>query len=301
MTVQNRDLLKIIKRLELIKSLISLEEEDEITAHICKLEQLVLTPELEDIIIYLKEKSYGKAVTAIEVFINQHHNPTIYIDPEIEALRFEAKSLERQMQELSNEKAELEKIIHEFSVRHNQELGELIIKILHYRKEKSKGTLQYEEAENDYEDFYANYEATKDEKVIKLTDEEKKEIKDKYKKAVWLCHPDVVDKSQVEAANKIFAELSTAYEKNDLKRVTEILENLKQGRGFTSKADITNEKQSLLAELERLRLRLKEINEEVSSIKTSDTFKKIINIMDWDVYFSETKRTINETIRIITK
>jgi len=38
--VQNINLSKIIKRLELIKSLISLEEEDEIDVHVFKLEQL---------------------------------------------------------------------------------------------------------------------------------------------------------------------------------------------------------------------------------------------------------------------
>ena len=38
--VQNINLSKIIKRLELIKSLISLEEEDEIDGHLFKLKQL---------------------------------------------------------------------------------------------------------------------------------------------------------------------------------------------------------------------------------------------------------------------
>ena len=37
--VQNINLSKIIKRLQLIKTLISLEEEDEIDAHVFKLEQ----------------------------------------------------------------------------------------------------------------------------------------------------------------------------------------------------------------------------------------------------------------------
>jgi hypothetical protein len=43
--VQNANLCKIIKRLELIKSLISLEEEDEIDANVLKLQQLGITPE----------------------------------------------------------------------------------------------------------------------------------------------------------------------------------------------------------------------------------------------------------------
>ena len=72
--VQNIDLSKIIKRLEMIKSLISLEEEDEISTHISKLEQQVLSAELETIIACLKEKSYSKAVKAIEIFINHVSN-----------------------------------------------------------------------------------------------------------------------------------------------------------------------------------------------------------------------------------
>ena len=55
--VQNINLPKIINRLELIKSLISLEEEDEIDTHVLKLEQLGVTQELESIIISLKDKS----------------------------------------------------------------------------------------------------------------------------------------------------------------------------------------------------------------------------------------------------
>ena len=135
--LQNIDLSKIIKRLALIKSLISLEEEDEINTHVSKLEQQALPVELESIIVYLKQKSYSKAVTAIEAFINQHHNLTVYLDPEIDALKLEIKSLEAAINNLSDEKADLEKLVHEFGIRHNKELGELIIKILQYRKENA--------------------------------------------------------------------------------------------------------------------------------------------------------------------
>ena len=44
------DLSKTIKRLELIKNLIMLEEEDEIETHIAKLEQLTTIGELPSII-----------------------------------------------------------------------------------------------------------------------------------------------------------------------------------------------------------------------------------------------------------
>lgn len=92
--IENIDLLKITKRLELIKSLISLEEENEIQIHISKLEQQRLTFDLDNIINSLREKSYSKAILFIEAFINKHHLLTIYIDPAIHALKFEIKVLE---------------------------------------------------------------------------------------------------------------------------------------------------------------------------------------------------------------
>lgn len=294
--VQNIDLSKIIKRLEMIKSLISLEEEDEIGTHISKLEKLVLTAELKNIIFCLKEKLYSKAVTAIEVFICQHHNLTIYLDPEIDALKLEIKSLEAAINFLSDEKADLEKLIHEFGIRHNKELGELLIKILKYRKESTKGTPQQKEAEDDYNTYHQEYEATKNEEVVTLTDKEQKELKDKYRKASKLCHPDVVSDEQKELATKLFAELSAAYEKNDIKRVREILESLNNGHFFISKSDAINEKQLLKAEMEKQRLRVKQLKDQLQALKESDTYKTICGIADWDDYFSNSKHKLQSQL-----
>lgn len=287
---------KIIKRLELIKNLISLEEESEIYSHVLKLKTLNINSDLEIIINHLQNKAYSNALTEIEKYVNKHKGVTLYVDPEIEAIRFEAKSVELQIQKLNDEKSELEKLIHEYNVRHNEELGELIIKILNYRKEKYKGTAQEAETKKDYDDFFENYETTKEEKIEKLTDEEKKELKEKYRKASKLCHPDVVEEEKKAEAHKIFSELSAAYERNDLKRVSEILEDLEQGNAFKSKTDITNEKNSLIAELERLRKRLKELTEEILIIKSSETFLNIARIKDWDSHFAKTKNELQQQL-----
>lgn len=286
----------IIKRLELIKNLIALEEEEQIVEQICKLETLEINHTVQNVINILKQKSYSKAIKEIEEFINFHNQVTFYIDTEMQALRLEAKSLERQIQDLSNEKAELDKLIHEFSIRHSKELGELIIKILQLRKEKSKGTSKQEETERDYQEFNNNYQVTKNEKVAILTEEETKELINKYRKASKLCHPDVVDEGQKETAHHIFMELNAAYEKNDLKRVSEIFEELQQGKAFTSKADTANEKSILKAELERLQIRLSELSAAIITIKSSDTFVNIINIKNWDEYFLNTKQKLEEQL-----
>ena len=294
--IPNADLAKIVKRLELIKTLISLEETEDIAEQVSKLKSLSDNDAVKSIITLLQQQAYGKAIVAIENFLNSHNQLAFYIDPEIEALRFEAKALEMQLQELSDEKAELDKLIHEFSVRHNKELGELILKILQFRKEQSKGTPEEEETVKDYEEFNANYESTKKETIAELNADELKELKDKYRKASKLCHPDVVEEDQKEAAHKIFMELKEAYEKNDLQRVSEILEGLQKGTAFTSKSDTANEKQSLIAELERLRQKLNELHTIIETTKDSEAFKTINSINNWDEYFAKTKEQLREQL-----
>ena len=288
---------KIIKRLELIKSLIALEEESEINTHVLKLNEFSADKELATIISLLEQKAYSQAMPTIETYINQHRQLTEYIDPEIEGLKLEAKSLEAQLSALSDEKADLEKLIHEFGVRHNNELGELILKILGYRRKKAKGTPEESETEKDYSDYNREYEANKDEKIAELTEEELKELKQKYRKASKLCHPDVVSDDQKELADKLFAELNAAYERNDLQRVREILENLEKGNFFVSKSDTISEKQLMKAEIEKLRLRIKELKKQVEEIKESEAFKTVSSIRDWDNYFEQAKEKLAEQVK----
>jgi hypothetical protein len=295
MYVENAtQLSKVIKRLELIKNLISLEEEDEIETQIAKLEKGDLTAELKNIFVFLREKSFSKAAIAIGKFINEHNGLSLYIDPEIESLKLEAKSLEAKLNKLSDEKADLEKLIHEFGVRHNKELGELILKILKFRKNQAKGTSKETEAEEDYKNYSEEFEISKNEKIAELTEEELLEIKKKYRKASKLCHPDVVSEDQNELADKLFTELNAAYERNHLEKVKEILENLERGNFFVSKSDAINEKQLMKAEIEKLKIRIRQLQQEMQLIKESDAYRTISSIEDWDIYFKETKEKLEE-------
>ncbi|MBK9318896.1 MAG: DnaJ domain-containing protein [Bacteroidetes bacterium] len=295
--VKNFELSKIIIRLQMIKSLIALEEENEIAVHISRLRQFSLDGEIENIISLLEGKSYSKAMPAIEAFINHHNQVGFYIDSELEGLKLEAKVLETEVNKLSNEKADLEKLIHDFGLRHNNELGELILKILRFRKSKAKGTPKEAETEKDFNEYSKEYEISKDERINDLTEDEQKELKQKYRKASKLCHPDVVSEEQKELADKLFAELNAAYARNDLKRVIEILENLEKGNFFVSKSDSINEKQLLKTEIEKLRLRIKELKVQVQSIKESDAFTTLSSISDWDTYFKETRQKLADKIK----
>ncbi len=219
-------------------------------------------------------------------------NFSIIADIDTENLKQLIKLLETDLNNLTNQKADLEKLIHEFSIRHNTELGELIVKILECRKNKAKGTELEGDTEEDYNTYHKQFEALKEEHITQLTEDEQKELKEKYRKASKMCHPDVVSEEQKELATKIFAELSSAYEKSDLIKVREILNNLESGNFFLSKADTINQKQFLEIEIEKLKIKINELNGELQEIKISETYKTIEQIKNWDTYFIDAKKNL---------
>jgi predicted nucleic acid-binding Zn-ribbon protein len=219
-------------------------------------------------------------------------NFSLIADIDTENLKQQIKLLETDLNNLTNKKADLEKLIHEFSVRHNTELGELIVKIWECRKNKAKGTELEADTEEDYNTYNKQFEALKEEFITQLTEDEQKELKEKYRKASKMCHPDVVSEEQKELATKIFAELSSAYEKSDLIKVREILNNLESGNFFLSKSDTINQKQFLEIEIDKLRIKVNELNGELQEIKNSETYKTIEKIENWDTYFFDAKRNL---------
>lgn len=287
---------EIIKRFELLKTLITLEEEEIIKNQIIKLEEYQSNENVNEILTLLKQKSYGQAIKQIEIFINFNKQISFWIDPEIDALKLEIKALEVEVNNLSDEKAELEKIVHEFGVRHNQELGKLIVKILKYRKDNAKGTEREKEAEQDYNSYHKEFESSRNDDFATLTEEDQKELKNNYRKASKLCHPDLVSEEQKELATKIFAELSNAYEKNDLIKIREILDNLENGEFFTTKSDTINEKELLKTEIEKLRFRINEIKVQIDTIIESPTYLTIKSIDNWEEYFSNAKKELSSQL-----
>jgi len=86
--------------------------------------------------------------------------------------------------------------------------------------------------------------------------------------------------------------LNDANAKNDLARVTQILENLEKGILKAEKGDRISDKEILRATIERLKIKLKQFEIEIINIKQTDTFKIVSSIEDWDTYFAKTKEKL---------
>lgn len=291
---------KIIKRLEIIKNFIILEDIDDLKNSTNKLIEYQFNNDIKSIITAIKRKEYANAVAIIQKFVNTYQQLSIWNDPEVAAIRLEIKLLESQINAFDNEKIELEKVLSDFQHRHTLELGALILDVLELRKTKYKNHKKEAEAETDFNNYSKQFETEKEKRQFELNDDEKQELKKNFRKATTLCHPDKVSDEQKEEAERIFIALKKAYDEHDIEKVNQILKDLQTGKSFVSKTDSITEKEKLMIVLQQLKQKLKDLEAEIISLKESETFTTITNITDWDTYFNETKAQLEDELKNLT-
>lgn len=283
------DLGKVLKRLEIIKTLIALDEGEEIGLHLQKLNEQSLTNDISEIVRLLRQGQFAQAIRQIDEFGKLHSTLVRYVDPEIGALKIEIRILELQVKALEAERADVEKTLHDFSVQHTISLGDLIVRLLQLRREQARTLEEREEAEADYTQYHRDYTEIKQQPRYELTPDEQWELKKKYRKAAQLCHPDVVAEAFKAQAEHLFNELREASDRNDLTRVTEILEALEKGEPLPSRSESVTEKTLLYHEKARLQRIADAAREALEQLRNSETYKQIFQLPDWSAYFEETR------------
>ena len=88
---------QIIKRLEIIKSSITIDDEDIIELQVIKLKELDTDSGVKNILKKLENQDYGSAMNDIENYIKQHTGIVEYVDSEVIGLKLELKSLEKKL------------------------------------------------------------------------------------------------------------------------------------------------------------------------------------------------------------
>ncbi|MBC7607780.1 MAG: molecular chaperone DnaJ [Burkholderiales bacterium] len=292
---------KIIKRLETLKNFIILEDIEDLKSGTVKLIQYNFNEDIKTIIDAIVQKEYLMAIAKIQIFINSYQQLSIWKDPEIAGLKLEIKTLENQLNAFDNEKIELEKLLSDFQHRHTSELGEIILEILKLRKIKYKDyDKKAQEAEDDFNHYNEQFENEKDKHQFELNEDERKELKNNFRKASTLCHPDKVTEEQKDEEQKVFIELKEAYDQHDLEKVKRILKDLQTVNSFCSQSDTISEKEQLKVIVEKLRQKLQQLEKEIINIKESETFSTINTIEDWDIYFNETKTQLEQELQSLT-
>jgi hypothetical protein len=301
--VVGADLGKIVAKLEALRHVIDLDDEDDIELQLAKLKNLLSGSdeyaEVNEIIARIEADQLDQAIASIETFVRSHKQMTVYVDPDILELTLELKTLEIQVSALEDEKTELEKLLHTYNYRHAVEVGEIIRRILLLRREKLKVEAEqdeskeeeYQEAQQDYDEYNQDFQETSKLELFKVTEAEQQELKATFRACSKMCHPDVVAAEYKAEASKLFARLSEANEKNDISAVKAIYEQLQRGI-FAPMSDTVSDAQKLHKQVVRIRGKAKDLAVAISAIRTADAYRKVVAIEDWDEYFVQLKQQL---------
>jgi len=183
---------EILKRLELIKTAISIEDEEIIELQVSKLKNLETDDKIKNILDMLYDCDYGKAMVAIDDYALKYDSLVLYDDKELQGLKLELKVLENRLHELNVERDEYQNNVNEFNTQYSLYLGDLIKKILELSKEilhrkttkKKQGFQTLKAQYNQLKEEYLDLRVQKDElqKVIVKMKKDDDRYKKRYEK-----------------------------------------------------------------------------------------------------------------------
>lgn len=308
------------RRLELIRSLILLGEQEDISNHVSKLRPTAESLPVSPIIAALDKGAYREALEQIDAYLRRATALVVAGYADIPRLRFQLESLELRLESLTEEKADLERRLITFSRRHDDELGDVIRQLLKARAEMARLLAQErqhatdrEEAETDarnaeeaYQDYSRQHEELQRAQPVPLLDEAaERELKSLYRKACGLCHPDKVTEERKEAAHRIFVQLQDAYRSNDLCRVREIHETLKEG-GLPCMRSITlSEAESLRGAIAEVENAITRLVAELNALLQSEGVRLMGSAgateTEWEAFFAQKRETLEKELsRVIS-
>jgi hypothetical protein len=293
------DYAKIMKRLEVIKLFVALEENENVREQLNILKIISLPNNVVEIVQKLEQKQFGDALRLIEVFIKDNNQMVVFEDGEAFGLQLEIKTLEVQLNAIENELIEAEKLVNEFMVRHTKELGLLLLELLDLKKQMAQDEEELKEAEEDEKAYREGYDAKKDIVIPVITEEEKKDLSKMYREASFMCHPDKFSNESPEKqkmAEELFKDLANAYSNNDINRVNTILNNLKNGILEIDPKNSIQKKEQLKIRVEELKLKIKEAMDRLNEVKQSEVYETATVNDDWDGYFNEARTNLEKQI-----
>jgi len=267
-------------------------------------------PISEIIISLIENHEYIQVVERINEFKDRLYSVTEYQDVEKKDLSFELEVSQLIVNIISDEKDEIDRQMHTFNVYHHRYLGDLIRKYLYLRKEKLRqerkifktAGQQYVKAENDFAEYKNQFESSaKESNVNPLDEQAENKLKETYRKATKLCHPDMVAVQDKDQANDVFSQLQSAYKSNDISGVNSILSQLRHGNLFTVRSAYLSETASMKHELFILRRRIKKLVAQINALIRCDAWKTIASISDWEAYFKQQREKLNLEIEVLTK
>lgn len=312
----------LIKRLEIIKAGIGLEDDELIRLQTSQFaSQLANTPcdeqshaKLTQIIQHLENMAYPQALAGISQLLTAFSAVAVYEDPEVPALKLELSALEKQLDALHATRSDYVKRMDEFSHLYAVRVGGYIHDILKLQMQLAEQRMQasiaqdseqadsfrqqFEQSQADFDSF-ANEQSEQlsKPKPKQLNAEDKKRLKQAYRRASKLCHPDMVTEEQKEQATKMFQALTEAYQQNDIETVEKMLATLQSGGAFAAASEKVNDKAQLEQHIASIRERIAEVTAEINALEQDETYQLISELDgDYEAFINEKEALLKEEL-----
>ncbi|UPR26975.1 hypothetical protein ITG08_20405 [Vibrio cyclitrophicus] len=137
---------QILKRLELLKACISLQDHGIIAAQVSLLRDFD-DEKINQIADLIEDDQYHQAMTEIEGYIKCHTGITIYEDPEVLALKSELNILGNKLASLEVEQEEIVNLLRDFQLEYHNRVGSIVTRILQLKKTITESIYRKDAAE----------------------------------------------------------------------------------------------------------------------------------------------------------
>ncbi len=289
---------KIIKRLEIIKNYIILEELEDLDGEIRKIIPFDFDDKISEIIHEIKQQNFGSAIKKIETFITLSQSMVTYIDYELEGIKIELKILENELAALEGEKMSIEKLLADFIHQYTRELGDVVLEILYIKSLLVEDDeVEYEKAKQEEEEYRQQVDEEEKKVKFELNEEEKGELKKMYRKGVFKCHPDLFQnegQEVIDMVTEIYKSLDEAYDKQDINEVKRIMDMLDNNSFMNFKKKESNDKIKLASKKEFLRNKITKLKVDLNNLKESEKYTEIIQIGDFNQYFKNLRQQLKD-------
>nr|WP_159464983.1 DNA repair protein [Scandinavium goeteborgense] len=313
---------KPIKRLEIIKNAIELEDDEIVHSQLVQLKKDPLDEGLKAIVQALEARRYADAIAAITVWLQNQRALTTWQDPRISASKLELKTLEAELQELLDRRTARIQRLDEFNELYMTRLGPLMTEILRLRKVLAEKMLrrqlregsrsepvaeesarQADAASQDYESYRQRHQEAQRHQAAqqRLAESERHELKRLWRQASKLCHPDLVDDSLKAEATTLMVRLNQARQRGDLAMVRSILTRLMQGQQPMLASSRLNDLEPLRQKIAEIRLQIRTLILELSGLEKEGAWQLVTTLRDQEGYFLQQEKAMSNTVRTLEK
>ncbi len=248
--------------------------------------------------------------------MKKNESVVIFKNEDTKLLKIKIKKLEIEIFEVTQTYNEIEKEINSFQTLQYKYVGNILLKILNLKKAIAKKRAEsltykdigwekanesYNNIKKEYSKFKGEYSKQKLKVDYNLNIEEKKRLKELFRKASFLCHPDKITDEMKSFATDIFNNLRSAYEKDDLSAVEKIYNDLKSGKIKLIEIGKEDEFEVLKEIYNSLMKKLASWKNKLRILKLSSDYVRIISNQNLESYFERLEESLKSELSNLEK